>query len=375
MKNKIVDFIMYNIIPVAMILIVLMMLIPLPVIAVESLIGIEALFSVAILIYSFTKNRVAMPKLVLMFSLFSMALNISLTRISLTGYESGISVPMAGIISDTIGGKNYIIGGIITVILLTIQVFIISKGGCRVSEVNARFVLESMNQKVFDIENKLNQGIIDKREEEKLKENLRKEVDYYSNMDGASNFLSGVSKANVFFILVNLAGGILIQVFKLKTSIGMALENTMFITVGYVVLFTLPVIVVSLAAGLSITGDFKLVKAESDKKFKSPSSEEIIEMNKNEFTLEISYTLIPLVDSEEGSPLLSIISELRKETPNLPKIRIMDNLGLLENEYYIHWKEVEVRKFVESDKADDEKAVQIMNDISDIYKLVEKDTN
>ena len=262
MKNKIVDFIMYNIIPVVMILIVLMMLIPLPVIAVESLIGIEALFSVAILVYSLTKNRVAMPKLVLMFSLFSMALNISLTRISLTGYESGISVPMAGIISDTIGGKNYIIGGIITVILLTIQVFIISKGGCRVSEVNARFVLESMNQKVFDIENKLNQGIIDKREEEKLKENLRKEVDYYSNMDGASKFLSGVSKANVFFILVNLAGGILIQVFKLKTSIGMALENTMFITVGYVVLFTLPVIVISLAAGLSITGDFKLVKAE-----------------------------------------------------------------------------------------------------------------
>lgn len=375
MKNKIVDFIMYNIIPVAMLLIVLMMLIPLPVFAVESLIGIETLFSVAILVYSFTKNRVVMPKLVLVFSLFSMALNISLTRISLTGYESGISVPMAGIISDTIGGKNYIIGGIITVILLTIQVFIISKGGCRVSEVNARFVLESMNQKVFDIENKLNQGIIDKREEEKLKENLRKEVDYYSNMDGASKFLSGVSKANVFFILVNLAGGILIQVFKLKTSIGMALENTMFITVGYVVLFTLPVIVVSLAAGLSITGDFKLVKAESDKKFKSPSSEEIIEMKKNEFTLEISYTLIPLVDSEEGSPLLSIISELRKETPNLPKIRIMDNLGLLENEYYIHWKEVEVRKFVESDKADDEKAVQIMNDISDIYKLVEKDTN
>lgn len=89
MKNKIVDFIMYNIIPVVMILIVLMMLIPLPVIAVESLIGIEALFSVAILVYSLTKNRVAMPKLVLMFSLFSMALNISLTRISLTGYESG----------------------------------------------------------------------------------------------------------------------------------------------------------------------------------------------------------------------------------------------------------------------------------------------
>lgn len=370
MKNKIVDFIMYNIIPVAMILIVLMMLIPLPVIAVESLIGIETLFSIAILIYSFTKNRVAMPKLVLMFSLFSMALNISLTRISLTGYESGIRVPLGGIISSTIGGKNYIIGGIITVILLTAQVFIISKSGCRVSEVNARFTLDSMNQKSFDIDNKLNQGIIDKKEEEIFKENIKKEVDYYSNMDGVSKFLSGVSKANVFFILANLAGGILIQVFKLKTSIGMALENTMFITVGNVVLFTLPVIVVSLAAGLNIIGDFKLVKAESEK---SLNSEEIIKINKNEFTLEISFNLIPLVDSKDEAPLLSIISELRKKISNLPKIIIMDNLGLLENEYYIHWKEVEVRKFVESDKSNDEKAVQIMNDIEQVFEQGEEE--
>ena len=372
MKNKILDLIMYNIIPVAMILSVLMMLIPLPVIAVESLIGIETLFSVVILVYSFTKNRVAMPKLVLVFSLFSMALNISLTIISLTGYESGISVPMAGIISGTIGGKNYIIGGIITVVLLTVQVFIISKGGCRVSEVNARFTLDSMSQKFFDIDNKLNQGIIDKKEEEILKGNVRKEVDYYSNMDGASKFLSGVSKANVFFILVNLAGGILIQVFKLKTSIGMALENTMFITVGYVVLFTLPVIVVSLAAGLSITGDFKLVKAEYEKPL---TSEEIIEMNKNEFTLEISYTLIPLVDSEEEPPLVSKIPELRKEIPNLPKIRIVDNMGLKENEYYIHWKETELRNIVESGNSTDENTAQIINDIKKVFDQGKNDEN
>ena len=148
---------------------------------------------------------------------------------------------------------------------------------------SARFTLDRMIQKFFDIDNKLNQGIIDKREEEKLKENVRKEADYYSNMDGASKFLSGVSKANVFFILVNLAGGMLIQVFKLKTSIGIAIENSMFITVGNVVLFTLPVIVVSFAAGLNITGDFKLVKAESEKPL---SSGEIIKINKNEFTLE-----------------------------------------------------------------------------------------
>ncbi len=281
MKNIIFNFIMYNIIPVAMLLVVLMMLVPLPVIAVESLIGIETLFSVAILVYSFTKNSVAMPKLVLMFSLFSMALNISLTRFSLTGYESGINVPLVEAISGIVGQGNFIIGGKITVILLAIQVLILSKGSCRVSEVNARFILTSINQKFFNIDNKLKQGIINIKEEEILKENMRKEIDYYSSMDGASKFLSGISKANVFFTLVNLAGGILIHVVKLKTSIGIAIENSMFITVGNVVLFTLPVIVISLAVGLSITGDFKLVKAESDKKFKSPSSEEIIEMNKN----------------------------------------------------------------------------------------------
>lgn len=149
MKNKIFNFVMHIIIPVAMILAVLMMLIPLPVIAVESLIGIEALFSVVILIYSFTKNPVAMPKLILVFSLFSMALNISLTRTSLIGYESDICVPLVGAISGIIGGKNYIIGGIITVILLMVQVFINSKGCCRVSEVNEKFMLDSMSQKFF----------------------------------------------------------------------------------------------------------------------------------------------------------------------------------------------------------------------------------
>ena len=164
----------------------------------------------------------------------------------------------------------------------------------------------------------------------------------------------------------------LIQVFKLKTSIGMALENTMFLTVGNVVLFTLPVMVVSFAAGLNITGDFKLLKAESEKPL---SSEEIIKINKNEFTLEISYTLIPLVDSENDAPLASKISEIRKEIPNLPKIRIMDNMGLKENEYYIHWKKTELRNIVETDKSTDEIIDQIISDIKKVFDQGKNDEN
>lgn len=364
MKNKIFNFIMYNIILVAMILAVLMMLIPLPVIAVESLIGIEVLFFVAILIYSFTKDPVAMPKLILLFSLFSMALNISLTRISLTGYESDICVPLVGAISGIISGKNYIIGGIITVILLTVQVLIISRVCCRVSEVSAKFMLDSMNQKFLGINNKLNQGIIDKKEEGILKENVRKEIDYYSNMDGASKFLSGISKANVFFTLVSLAGGILIQVVKLKISIGIAIENSIFITVGNAVLFTLPVMVVSFAARLNIIGDFKLIKTESENPL---SFEEIINISKNEFTLEISLNLISLATLNDDASLVSKISEIRKEIPNLPKIRIVDNMGLKENEYYIHWKDTELRNIVGSVNSTDENTAQIISDIKKVF--------
>ena len=159
---------------------------------------------------------------------------------------------------------------------------------------------------------------------------------------------------------------------SIKTSIGIAIENSMFITVGNTVLFTLPVMVVSFAAGLNITGDLKLVKAE----YKKPlSSKELIEINKNEFTLEISSTLIPLVDSENDAPLLSKILEIRKEIPNLPKIIIVDNMGLKENEYYIHWKETELRNIVESGNLTDENTAQIISDIKKVFDQGKNDEN
>ena len=146
----------------------------------------------------------------------------------------------------------------------------------------------------------------------------------------------------------------------------------MFITVGNTVLFTLPVMVVSFAAGLNITGDLKLVKAEYEKPL---SSKELIEIIKNEFTLEISSPLIPLVDSENDAPLLSKILEIRKEIPNLPKIRIVDNMGLKENEYYIHWKETELRNIVESGNLTDENTAQIISDIKKVFDQGKNDEN
>lgn len=91
--------------------------------------------------------------------------------------------------------------------------------------------------------------------------------------------------------------------------------------------------------------------------------------------MEINYTLIPLVDSEEGAPLVLKIPELRNEIPNLPKIRIVDNMRLKENEYYIHWKNAELRNIAETSKSADEIIDQIISDLKKVFDQGKNDEN
>ena len=256
--KKIISFIINNkMICIAVALMVLMMLIPLPVIALDILIGIEVIFSLVVLEYSLTKHNKGMPKLVSIFIVLFLALNTSLARFSLTGYESGIKSRVVEFIANLVAGNNYICGAFIIAVLLVLQFFIISKGGCRIAEVCARFALDSMNHKFFEIDNKVNLGIIDKNEATALKNNVMMEVDFYSQMDGISRLLNIVFKVSRFFILVNLAGGMFIQILLLEKTVAMALENSMFITVGNAVLFIVPFMIVTVAAGLAMTGDKK----------------------------------------------------------------------------------------------------------------------
>lgn len=370
MKTKIQDFIMEHIVTAAMIIIIPMLMIPFPAIVIEVLLGIEVAAAIGILIYSLTNHKVAMPKLVLIFSLWSLAINIGITRFSLTSYESGLKIPVIDFVSNILNGKSYIIGFIIAIILLSVQILIISRGCCRFTEVSARFILDSMNQKLFDIDNKLNRGIMDKTEAEKLKTVLMKEVDYYSCMDGAAKFLSGNAKASIVITLVNLACGILIEILRCKLPLNQAVESAAFITSGNAIVFTLPSIIVSFAAVLNIIGDFNKIKNESE----SPVNREEIEKIVNEdFRLEVAYNLIPLVDSELEAPLISAIQILRKELPQLPKIRIVDNMELDEYEYKIHWKLMGIKFKVSKDDSLENLVEQIIKDIRTVYETEVKD--
>ena len=185
---------------IAITLILLMLLIPLPSIALEILWGIELLFAIVILLGDFagrTKDRFS--ALLLCFSLFSLTLNIALLRFGLSSilrqYE-GISLICW--FEEKAIGENYLLALIISLPLI-IAVLLVSKASYIISEVSARFALDSMNTKFFEIDNRLHEKEISEEEADRLKNLVQKEVDSKSRLAGAAKFLSGCVKAIVIF--------------------------------------------------------------------------------------------------------------------------------------------------------------------------------
>lgn len=233
--------------------IVALLFIPFPTIALEVFLGIELVYAFAVLIYSFLKHRKAMPNLVLVFAIFSLVINISITRATLLGYENGNQIPIVCFFANMLGENNFIVGFVISLILMVIHVMILTKGTSRVIEVTARFSLDSINQKFFDIDNNLAENQISEDEAEKQKKAVQNECEYYSRLDGTSKFLKGSTKATVSIILVNLLGGFAVESQILGAPFHECIEVVMRITTGNIVVFLLPALVVSFSLGLIIT--------------------------------------------------------------------------------------------------------------------------
>lgn len=189
-----------------------------------------------------------MPRIVSIVSLICFAINIYFTGVGLSSYGSGIH---NSVLCFFIGlmNRNIILSFSLSAIFFFLQFFIISK--CRkTSEFAARFALDSMSQKMFDIDNKLNQGLINKSEEETLKEELKQEVNFISSMDGICRFLSGIAKGNILLVIINLIGGMLIQTVKYRSSFLQAFQNNVSITVGNIVIFTIPTIILAIVVSI-----------------------------------------------------------------------------------------------------------------------------
>ena len=203
---------------IAVIGIVLMIIIPLPQALLDVLLAVNiTLAIVIILITMFTTSVLqfsVFPTLLLITTLFRLALNISSTRLILTEADAGTIIEAFG---EFVIGGNYVVGIIIFLIIVIIQFIVITNGAGRVSEVSARFTLDAMPGKQMSIDADLNAGIIDEETAKRKRKDLQLEADFYGSMDGASKFVKGDAIAGIVITIINIIGGIIIGVMIDKT--------------------------------------------------------------------------------------------------------------------------------------------------------------
>lgn len=257
-RRKIVDFLAQNIIGVAAVLVVFFIFIPIPKFIIDSCMILNLSLSIVILLVVLYTPRASdfstFPRIVLFQTLFGLAVNISSTRLILTSKDMAGQSSMVKAFANIVSAGDPVIGFIIFVVIIVTQVLVITKGANRVSEVAARFSLDSMSQKFFDVDNRLNSGAIDDAEASRLKDSIRKEIDFYSAMDGSSKFVSGNVKVGIFITVLNLIGGFVKGMVGNNMDFSTALTMYSALTVGDGLLSQLPTLIISFATGLLVTG-------------------------------------------------------------------------------------------------------------------------
>lgn len=234
--------------------IVLMIIIPMPSFFLDILIAVNITVSVVILLITIFATEVLQfsifPSVLLVTTLFRLAINVSSTRLILSEADGGSIIEAFG--NFVIGG-NYVVGIIIFLIIVIIQFLVITNGAGRVSEVSARFTLDAMPGKQMSIDADLNSGIITEEEAKKRRKNLQLEADFYGSMDGASKFVKGDAIAGIIVTLINVIAGIVIGSMMLGMEIGEAASTYVRLTVGDGLVSQIPALLISTASGIIVT--------------------------------------------------------------------------------------------------------------------------
>ncbi|HPG37962.1 MAG TPA: flagellar biosynthesis protein FlhA [bacterium] len=382
--------------------ILIVMIIPIPTVFMDLLLALNIGLALIILLVSMYITRPlqfsVFPGLLLIVTIFRLALNVATTRLILGDGYAGKVISAFG---DFVVKGNYVVGFIIFLILVLINFIVITKGAGRVAEVAARFTLDSMPGKQMSIDADLNAGIIDEAESRRRREDISREADFYGAMDGASKFVRGDAIAGLIITALNIIGGFIVGVVQLDMSLAESLRTYTMLTVGDGLVSQLPALIISTAAGMIVTrsaseasmgvdiskqlfinprvafiaagvlfflgitpglpflpftmlaGGLGTVGWVMSSKAKAPvapvetapkeveKEEEIHDyLRVDAVELEIGYNLIPLVDVEQQGDLLARITQIRKQCAIelgiiIPPIRIRDNMQLKPNEYMI----------------------------------------
>jgi len=242
------------IVALGVIVIVLMIIIPLPKELIDLLLALNITLSIVIiLITMFTTSVLQLsvfPTLLLVTTLFRLALNISSTRLILTEADAGTIITAFG--NFVIRG-NYVVGIVIFLIIVVIQFMVITNGAGRVAEVSARFTLDAMPGKQMSIDADLNSGMIDEAQAKKRRQDLQSEADFYGSMDGASKFVKGDAIAGIIITVINIVAGIIIGVLQKDMSAAQSAQTYVILTVGDGLVSQVPALLISTASGILVT--------------------------------------------------------------------------------------------------------------------------
>lgn len=352
-------------------------LVPLPTFLLDILLTFSIAIGIIILMVSMYTtsplNFSVFPSLLLIVTLYRLALNIASTRIILLhGFEGDLA---AGRVIHTFGqfvvGGSYVVGIVVFSIFVLINFVVITKGATRIGEVTARFTLDAMPGKQMAIDADLNAGMITEDEARRRRERIAREAEFYGAMDGATKFIRGDAIAGIIITIINILGGIIIGVLQNGMPFSEALKTYTILTIGDGLVAQIPALIISSAAGIVVTQSaadksvgkqlseqlsfqpmalltsagivfiFGLVpgmphfafltmasivggvgwvslrfKAEEKKEELPPpqgeevSTEALLPMDIIEF--EVGYGLIPLVDTSQGGELLARIKGMRR---------------------------------------------------------------
>lgn len=241
-------------VPTAIVVVVAMMVIPLPPIFLDLLITFNLTASVIILLTSMYVTRAldfgVFPSLLLIATMFRLALNISATRLVLSEAHAGKVIHAFG---HFVVGGSLIVGLVIFLILFVIQFMVITNGSGRVAEVAARFTLDAMPGKQMAIDADLAAGALTDEEAKQRRAEIAAEADFYGAMDGASKFVKGDAIAAIIIAIINLFGGFLIGVLQKGMPVGDAISTYSLLSVGDGLVSQIPAILISISTGLIVT--------------------------------------------------------------------------------------------------------------------------
>ena len=231
-----------------------MMIIPLPTPLLDMLLTLNITLSVMLLMVSlYIPNALrisSFPSILLITTLFRLALNVSSTRLILLKANAGEVIASFG---NFVVQGNYVVGAVIFLILTLIQFLVIAKGAERVSEVGARFTLDAMPGKQMSIDADLRAGAFDLDEARRRRSEVQRESKLYGAMDGAMKFVKGDAIAGIIMTAINILAGIIIGVLQRDMPAADAAQTYTLLTIGDGLVSQIPALLIATTAGIIVT--------------------------------------------------------------------------------------------------------------------------